>query len=75
MEELPVRPSHEPSALPEPSYVPSQRAPTLRPLSHLAQSVDAADHSPSTVQRLELSKELRLGMSEQANCVVAHYAL
>ena len=37
----------------------SQRAPIPRPLSHVAQSVTALDHSPMIVQRLDEEKDGR----------------
>jgi hypothetical protein len=35
----------------EPGKLPSYRDPTTRPLRYLAQSVDAGDHSSTTIQR------------------------
>ena len=49
----PVKPSQLPNVGCPACHVPSQRAPTPRPLSHFAQSVIAFDHSPLMVYRFD----------------------
>ena len=65
---LPVYPSHEPNVGWPDCQVPSQRAPTPRPLSHLAQSVIAFDHSPLTVYRFDLAYVLSVWRTLHEYC-------